>query len=443
MTPGRRASTDHPAEAILTHGAGTDLCTVDTPVDPAALLEALGGGEAPVLARHAGVTVVAVDPVEQVRGPAVWEALATPAADGGRGGGPPGTGLAGGWVALLSHDLAGTVERLPAPVAWPAGPPAAWAGRYGTVAAIDDDGRCVVAGVEGRGAVARLAERAAACRPSARLEPAPARPVRSSLDDGAYERAVARAREYIRAGDCYQVNLTQRLEVPWDAPPHEFARRLWGAAGPTAHRAYIGLSEGVVVSASPELLVARDGDRALTAPIKGTAPPGAWEGLRASAKDRAEHVMIVDLMRNDLGRCAVPGGVRVTRLFERLTTPYVEHMVSEVRADLRPGVSAADLLRAVFPGGSVTGCPKVRAIEVIRELEPVNRGPAFGSVVTLGRDGRLEASVAIRTAWLARGRAWYWCGGAVVWDSEPAAEHDEAWAKAAPFLAASGAVRPA
>lgn len=435
-------STDHPAEAILTHRGRAEVRALEAPVDPAALLAALADGEAPVLARHDGVTVVGVDPVEQVRGPAVWEALAAPGAPGA-GGGPPGAGLAGGWVAMLAHDLAGTVERLPAPVTWPAGPPAAWAGRYETVAVIDDDGACVVASVAGAAEADRLAGRAAACRPAERLGSAAPRAVSSSLPRGGYERAVARAREYIRAGDCYQVNLTQRLEVPWDGPAHELARRLWGAAGPTAHRAYIGLPEGAVVSASPELLVRRAGGRAWTAPIKGTAPPGAWERLRASAKDRAEHVMIVDLMRNDLGRCARPGGVRVGRLFDRMMTPYVEHMVSEVVADLREGVSAADLLRAVFPGGSVTGCPKVRALEVIRELEPVNRGPAFGSVVTLGRDGRLEASVAIRTAWVARGRAWYWCGGAVVWDSDPAAEHDEAWAKAAPFLTATGAVRPA
>lgn len=436
-------STDHPADAIVTHRGPADLRTLDTPVDPAALVAALADGEAPMLVRHDGVSVVGVDPVEQVRGRAVWDALERARPGAGRRDAPPGTTLAGGWVALLAHDLAGTVERLPDPVSWPAGPPSAWAGRYETVAAIDDDGRCVVASVAGAEAADHLAARAASCRPAERLGQAATRPVGSSLPGGAYERAVGRALEYIRAGDCYQVNLTQRLEVPWEEPAHEFARRLWGAAGPTAHRAYLGLAEGTVVSASPELLVRRQGDRASTAPIKGTAPPGDWERLRASAKDRAEHVMIVDLMRNDLGRCAVPGGVRVSRLFERLTTPYVEHMVSEITADLRAGVSAADLLRAVFPGGSVTGCPKVRALEVIRELEPVNRGPAFGSVVTVSPDGRLEASVAIRTAWVARGRAWYWCGGAVVWDSDPAAEHDEAWAKAAPFLAATGAVRPA
>ena len=149
--------------------------------------------------------------------------------------------------------------------------------------------------------------------------------------------------------------------------------------------------------------------------------------------------MIVDLLRNDLGRVAVAGGVSVPRLFAHLATPYVEHMVSEIRAELRDDVTATDVLRAVFPSGSVTGTPKVRAMEVIRDLEPVGRGPAFGSVVAVGCDGAIESSVAIRTAWVADGQARYWCGGAVVWDSDAQAEHREAYAKATPFLRALGA----
>jgi para-aminobenzoate synthetase component 1 len=243
----------------------------------------------------------------------------------------------------------------------------------------------------------------------------------------------------IRAGDCYQVNLTQRLTSRWQGSPIDFAMRLWGAAGASSHRAYLGLPEGVVVSASPERLVRVSDGVAESEPIKGTAPLGEWERLSQSMKDRAEHVMIVDLVRNDLGRVARPGGVSVPRIFGYLSTPYVEHMVSEVRAELKSGVTAADVLRAVFPGGSVTGTPKVRAMEVIRELEPVARGPAFGSIVAVGTDGAIEASITIRTAWLAGDVARYWCGGAVVWDSDPDAEYDEAWAKAAPFLHAVGA----
>jgi para-aminobenzoate synthetase component 1 len=264
----------------------------------------------------------------------------------------------------------------------------------------------------------------------------------SSLAAAAYRDAVERVRALIRDGDCYQVNLCQRLTAAWREPPLALARGLWAAAGPSSHRAYLDLPEGAVVSASPERLVRLVEGVASSEPIKGTALPGGAAALRASAKDRAEHVMIVDLVRNDLGRVARPGSVRVSRLMDPLPTAYVDHLVSEVRAELREGAGPRELLRAVFPGGSVTGCPKVRAMEVIRELEPVGRGPAYGSVVAVGRDGSLEASVAIRTAWVAGGEARYWCGGAVVWDSDPEAERREAWAKAAPFLQAIGAPAP-
>jgi len=402
-------------------------------VDPVAALSALAGRDRPALVRHGGVTVVAADPAEVVTGPEVWAALARPAqARPGR------AAMAGGWIGLLSYDLGGTVERLPAPRPDPGGPPLACLARYDTVALIDDDGRCSIASADGEAELDELAGVIAAAAPPAPLPPPVPRAAATSLPGGAYRGAVDAARELIRAGDCYQVNLAQRLTALWDEPPLALARRLWSAAGPTARRAYLALPEGAVVSASPELLVSLRDGVARSAPIKGTAPLGMMDELAVSAKDRAEHLMIVDLVRNDLGRVARPGGVRVERLFDALPTPYVEHLVSEVAADLRDGAGAADLLRAVFPGGSVTGCPKVRAMEVIRDLEPVGRGPAYGSVVALGADGSLEASVAIRTAWVAGGEARYWCGGAIVWDSDPEAERAEAWAKAAPFLSAIG-----
>lgn len=438
MALGRPTSDDRRERVILTHPTAVSVRHVATPVDPVSLLAALADRPMAVLARHRGMTVVAAAPDEVARDERVWEALA--AAPAARA---PGEAMAGGWIGVLAYDMAGTLERLPAPLPYAGGPPRAVAARYPTVALIDDDGRCVVASTAGAGEATRLARLAEATRPPRpRARPVP-RTVLSSLPGDAYLDAVERARKLIRAGDCYQVNLVQRLEARWDADALTLARGMWGAAGPTAHRAYLSLPEGTVVSASPELLVEVGGGRARTAPIKGTAPAGAWEALGASEKDRAEHVMIVDLMRNDLGRCARPGGVRVVSLFGRLSTPYVEHMVSEVVAELGDGVRPVDVLRAVFPGGSVTGCPKVRAMEVIREIEPVSRGPAFGSVVTLGADGRLEASVAIRTAWVAGGVAHYWCGGAVTWGSDPERERREAWDKAAPFIAAVGARAPA
>ena len=432
MRHGATPSAGDVSAGILTHAEGVAIRALPDPVDPVSALAALAGRDRPALVRHGGVTVVAADPAEAVTGPAVWDALAR---SGRRPGPAP---MAGGWIGLLSYDLGGTVERLPEPRPDPGGPPVAALARYDTVALIDDDGRGIVASVAGEDEADDLAAAIAAAPPLAPL-PAPAgRPVATSLPGEAYREAVEAARELIRAGDCYQVNLAQRLTAPWDEPPLALARRLWSAAGPTARRAYVALPEGAVASASPELLASLRDGVARSEPIKGTAPLGMTAELALSAKDRAEHVMIVDLVRNDLGRVARPGRVRVARLFDALPTPYVEHLVSEVVADLRDDAGPADLLRAVFPGGSVTGCPKVRAMEVIHELEPVGRGPAYGSVLALGADGSLEASVAIRTAWVTGGEARYWCGGAVVWDSDPEAERAEAWAKAAPFLAATG-----
>ena len=266
----------------------------------------------------------------------------------------------------------------------------------------------------------------------------------SSLPGDLYLAAVDRARDLIRAGDVYQVNLVQRLDAEWVHGPLALARTMWDAAGDAPHRAFVTLPEGTVISASPERMVASDGQVAWSEPIKGTAAPGKHAELARSVKDRAEHVMIVDLVRNDLGRVARPGGVSVPLLMGPLRTSYAEHMVSHVRAELRDDVGPADVLRAVFPAGSVTGAPKVRALEVIREIEPVGRGPAFGSVVAVGTDGSLDASVTIRTAWLPTGvpHAQYWSGGAIVWDSDPIAERDEAWRKARPFLDALGTGAP-
>jgi anthranilate/para-aminobenzoate synthase component I len=433
------ATRARPRAPILTHRLpGLSLAPAGR-VSPERLLAALADRPWPALARFGGCTVVAADPLETVTGEAAWDALAgpfEPAAGHGA------AAIAGGWIGLLGYDLAGTVERLPAPLPDPGGPPAAALGRYDTVAIVDRDGRCVLASVGGRGRLEGLARSVERAR-GARL-PTPAAPRRrsapaSSLDAAAYRAAVGAVRDLIGAGDCYQVNLCQRLTAPWREPALALARGLWAAAGPSSHRAYLGLPEGAVVSASPERLVRLVDGAVASEPIKGTAAAGGAGALRASAKDRAEHVMIVDLVRNDLGRVARPGSVLVSRLMDPLRTAYVDHLVSEVQAELEAGAGPRELLRAVFPGGSVTGCPKVRAMEVIRELEPVGRGPAYGSVVALGRDGSLEASVAIRTAWVAAGEARYWCGGAVVWDSDPEAERLEAWAKAAPFLRAIGA----
>ena len=409
-------------------------------VSPDALLAAVLHLDSPVLVRHLGRTIVAACPDEVATGASVWDALRRP-------GGSPASAcdpMAGGWIGLLADRLAGTVELLPGSPPDEAGPPAGAIARYPAVIVVDDDGHArLVAERPGPEADALLEAVHARAGALPRVPP-PGSDVRSSLPGAMYEAAVDHARELIRAGDVYQVNIVQRLDAEWTAGPAALARALWAAAGPAPHRAYIDMPEGTVISASPERMVASDGVTAWSEPIKGTAAPGDFAALTTSTKDRAEHVMIVDLVRNDLGRIAEPGGVSVPDLMGPLATAYADHMVSRVSARLRPDVGPADVLRAVFPAGSVTGAPKVRALEVIREIEPVGRGPAFGSVVAVGTDGSLDASVTIRTAWVPRGvpRAQYWSGGAIVWDSQPATERDEAWRKAAPFLAAMGAEAP-
>src|SRR5262245_9273240 len=365
------------AGAVLALDRRARLRVLPHAVSPDALLAALAGRTRAVLVPFAGMTLVAADPAEVVEGPAAWDALDIPCSGPSAG---PGA-AAGAWVGMLAYDLAGTVERLPAPLPDPGGPPAAVLGRYDTVALVDAGGRCTLATV---GDAAAIEDLEAVALTAGRRAPAPlvtaAPDLESSLDAAAYRAMVAAARELIAAGDCYQVNLVQRLRAPWVHGPLALAGRLWEAAGPASHRAFVDTGRGAVVSASPERLLSIRHGLASSEPIKGTDLAGQGERLATSGKDLAEHVMIVDLVRNDLGRVAVAGGVSVPRLFAGLETPYAAHMVSRVRARLVEGASASDVLRAVFPAGSITGAPKVRAMEVIRELEPVGRGPAFGKI---------------------------------------------------------------
>ncbi len=384
------------------------------------------------MASHRGATVVAAGPCEVATGDEVWGALERPAVEQADE-----AAMAGGWIGLLGYELAGSIERLPTPAEDPAGPPRAALARYESVAIVQPDGTCDLATVGSEADLDLLEERTTASPSPGVTDPA-AHELRSSLPADRYEATVQAVRELIGAGDVFEVNVVQRLDTAWEGDELALARGLWRAAGPTSHRAFLKLPGGAVVSASPERLVAIDDGRVWSEPIKGTAAPGDAGALVASEKDRAEHVMIVDLVRNDLGRVACTGTVRVDRLMAPYPIGYAEHLVSRVSADLTPTTSVGDVVRAVFPGGSVTGAPKVRAMEIIAELEPVARGPAFGSIVAMGRDGSLEASVAIRTAWVGPGSARYWCGGAVTWGSDPAAERAEAWQKATPFLRALG-----
>jgi para-aminobenzoate synthetase component 1 len=257
-----------------------------------------------------------------------------------------------------------------------------------------------------------------------------------SWSDREYAAAVEAVRDAISAGDVYQVNLVQHLSAPFGGDPAAPAGAL-AALRPLAPRPLVG-DGWAIVSASPELFLRRRGRRVWTMPIKGTRPLGV-EGLTESEKDAAEHVMIVDLERNDLSRVCEPGSVRWPELMEPHALAGVEHLVSRVEGVLRQDVGLTELLRAVFPGGSVTGAPKIAAVDLIAALEPVGRGASMGACGTVWPNGDLELALTIRTFAIADGCIHLWVGGGIVWDSDPAEEIEESWTKAAPLLAAIGA----
>ncbi|QOJ00454.1 MAG: anthranilate synthase component I family protein [Phycisphaeraceae bacterium] len=271
-----------------------------------------------------------------------------------------------------------------------------------------------------------------------------AQPARSPTGGESYRRAVARVIEYIRAGDAYQVNLAHRFSAPYVGSPRALLRRVADAT-PARHAAYLedhhrGASRAVI-SASPELFFTLDPKgRITTRPMKGTRPAHRAAELLTSDKDRAELAMIVDLMRNDLGRVCRFGSVRVdqTRVIEPHGT--VAQAVATVSGVLRDGLGVADVLAAMFPGGSVTGAPKVRAMQIIDELEPADRGPYCGALGFLSDDGHAALNIAIRTFALTadapgRGTLDYWAGAGIVADSDPNAEWRETLDKAGPLRA--------
>ena len=247
-----------------------------------------------------------------------------------------------------------------------------------------------------------------------------------------YERSVVRAKEHIRAGDAFQIVLSQRAERPTSATALELYRSL-RRVNPSPYLFLLELGDLALVGSSPETLVKLEGRRASVKPIAGTTAPGDGDAARllASEKDRAEHVMLVDLGRNDLSRVCLPGTVHVERFLEPERFSHVTHLVSEVAGELREEVSPFDLLRACFPAGTVSGAPKVRAMQLISELEGYRRGPYAGAVGYSLPDGTLDTCIAIRTIVLHDGLALLQAGAGIVADSEPAAEHAECLRKLA------------
>ena len=264
--------------------------------------------------------------------------------------------------------------------------------------------------------------------------------------DGVFLAGARRILDYLVAGDVYQVNLARRLSAPILAGSAVDLAVALAKAAPAAHAAFIAAADGsgALLGNSPERFLAVDPEgRVETAPIKGTRPRAAdpegdraaTAALLASTKDRAEHVMIVDLERNDLGRVCQTGTVEVASLARLLSLPTVHHLVSTVRGVLQPGIGLGALLSATFPGGSITGAPKLRAMQIIDELEPVARGPYTGATGWLGAAGDLDLAIAIRTALVRRGRLSVSVGSGIVADSEPEAELAETEAKARAFSA--------
>src|SRR5487761_1068791 len=246
-----------------------------------------------------------------------------------------------------------------------------------------------------------------------------------------YAAAVETVRAAIYEGDVYQVSLVQHLRADFDGDPVAVAAAL-APLRPLEPAPLVG-DGWAIVSASPELLLQKRGSVVRTSPIKGTRPAGV---PIESAKDAAEHVMIVDLDRNDLSRVCIPGTVRWPELLADRQLAGVSHLVATVEGELRPGVTLTELLEAVLPGGSVTGCPKSSALGLIHALEPVGRGASMGARGRVYANGDLDLALTIRTFAIADGWIHLWVGGGIVWDSEPADEIEESWVKARPLLAA-------
>ena len=368
-----------------------------------------------------------------------------------------------GIAGYIGYEWAATLERLPPPARDELGLPDILLGVYDWVLAWDherDAAWIISRGLGGRDPVRRVQEVRGLLAASPHARPAIDRRapetirtwpvgaldslgVRSPFERAGYEAAVERVRQYILAGDVFQVNISQRFEMPVPGTPLDLYRRL-RTRHPASFAALMETDEFAILSASPERFLRVDGAMVETRPIKGTRPRGATPAadralaaeLEASAKDRAENVMIVDLMRNDLYRVSVPGSVRVPELCALESHPTVHHLVSTVESELAAGAGAVELLRAAFPGGSITGAPKVRAMEIIAELEPTRRGVYCGSIGYLSVTGAADFSIAIRTAVIRGGTAYVSAGGGVTTDSDPVAEYDETIAKARGVLAA-------
>lgn len=265
----------------------------------------------------------------------------------------------------------------------------------------------------------------------------------SNMTQASYASRFDRVQEYLLSGDCYQINLAQRFNASYQGSEWQAYTKL-EAANQAPFSAFIRMPNSAIISVSPERFLELKDSVIETKPIKGTRPRSQnteldqanAHDLQTAEKDQAENLMIVDLLRNDIGRVASPGSVHVPKLFDIESFPAVHHLVSTIRADLDTQYSAADLLRACFPGGSITGAPKVRAMQIIEELEPHRRSAYCGSIGYISRHGRMDTSITIRTLVAEDNKLYAWAGGGVVADSDCGAEYQETLDKLSKILPA-------
>lgn len=344
----------------------------------------------------------------------------------------------GGAVGFIAYDYGRQIERIPQTTVDDRAMPDLHFGFYDGIAALNHETGVLILialGIRAEAAVVLEELKAIVCGASpASVEPSS--PTRGdwewNLDRTAYLDSVERVRDYIASGDVYQVNLSQRARCAYTGCATQLYQAL-RAGNPAPYSAFIGADAFTVLSTSPEQFLRKRGRLIETRPIKGTRPRGAdaaedrlnAQALRVSEKDRAELLMIVDLERNDLGRVAEFGSVSVEGLYHLEHYARVIHQTAQVKGRLAEGKDVFDCIRALFPGGSITGAPKVRAMEVIEELEPTRRCVYTGSVGYLGFDGNAELNIAIRSLHLKDGYLDYQVGGGIVWDSDPESEYQE------------------
>ena len=367
-----------------------------------------------------------------------------------------------GAVGFLSYDLQHFVERLPDTTVDDIKFPEMYFALYDAVAGFDlVEKRCYVTGADVRGTgetalqrkmdelletLCRAAERSVAAEPFRPSGNPPA--LRGNFTRREYCDAVQRAKDYIAAGDIFQVNLSQRFQTQIEIPPAVLYDRL-RAINPAPFAAYIGMDNLAVVSSSPERFLRVDGRYVQTRPIKGTRPRGHTPAddetmkreLLESEKDAAELTMIVDLERNDLGRVCAYGSVRVTERKTLEAYPTVYHLVGTVEGELHERYDLIDLLKATFPGGSITGAPKIRAMEIIDEIEPTKRSVYTGAIGYIGFDGRADLNIAIRTLLVRDSEVFLQVGGGIVADSTLEGEYEETLDKARALFASLGVRR--